>query len=166
MRGWNLGAAGSSRRCEGMEPTETEDVASARYCRAWPACGPPHVRDRGSAATGDKIAVSGDSALPPPHRYAGFLCGSCARVLQAHGPLQTRAPEPDAAPARALLFVMFFLAVGFWFRAETARCLGDAITTMSIGMTFLQIIASTASVSIIDWPPEVTYVLISPPRDA
>ena len=59
----------------------------------------------------------------------------------------------------AVLFLVFFLAVGFWLAQKLPDGLGDAITTMSIGLTFLQIIASTASVSIIDWPPEVVYVL-------
>ena len=99
--------------------------------------------------------------LPPslPHRYAGFLCGSCAKgYYKLTGRCEPCPQNQTLLLLGALLFVMFFLAVGFWLAQKLPDGLGDAITTMSIGMTFLQIIASTASVSIIDWPPEVTYV--------
>ena len=94
-----------------------------------------------------------------PHRYAGFLCGSCANgYYKLTGRCEPCPQNQTLLLLGALLFVMFFLAVGFWLAQKLPDGLGDAITTMSIGMTFLQIIASTASVSIIDWPPEVAYV--------
>ena len=64
-----------------------------------------------------------------PHRYAGFLCGSCAKgYYKLTGRCEPCPQNQTLLLLGALLFVMFFLAVGFWLAQKLPDGLGDAIT--------------------------------------
>ena len=95
--GGTLGAAGSSRRCEGMEPHQTEDVAECTSCTApcVAGLGPPHMR--GSCFGYDLLtesAVSDVDCLPPSLTGTQAFCAARApRDTTSSRAAASRAPR-------------------------------------------------------------------------